>query len=204
MLVKDVMTTEVITVSASAPLKEAAELLIEHGVSGMPVVEDERVVGVISKQDFLVKEQGPAEAQRLPAWLTHHSRDEAKLAARTVRGAMSSPAVTVTPSATVSGAARRMLDAGVDRLPVLDGDELVGIVTRTDLVRAFARSDTEVEQEINERVLGHDLWLDGNAVHASVVDGNVTVDGASDEIDREVLERLVARVPGVVSVTVHG
>ena len=63
---------------------------------------------------------------------------------------MSAPAITVEPSSTVSGAAQIMIEHGINRLPVLLDERLVGILTRFDLVRAFARSDGEIEREIRE------------------------------------------------------
>jgi CBS domain-containing protein len=204
MLVKDVMTERVVTIAPSASLKEAAQLMIEHGISGLPVVEERRVIGVLSDRDFLVKEQGPRESSRWLAWLIAPATaaDEAKVQARAVRGAMTSPAVTVWKSASLAYAAQKMLEADVSRLPVLDGNELVGIVTRTDLVRAFARPDGQIEREIVEDVIGREFWPTGD-IHVSVSDGNVDVEGTPADVDDDSLRRLIARVPGVVSVTLH-
>lgn len=205
MQVKDLMTREVVTVPPSASLQEAAGLLVAHGISGVPVVEHGRVVGVLSERDFLVKEQGRPETSRWLAWLTNPLAvsDQVKLAARTVRDAMTAPALTVTPSASVAKAAKRMLEGNVSRLPVLDGEGLVGIVTRADLIRAFSRSDPELEAEIEEEVLGRQLWLDPDAVQISVDHGNVTVETHDAGVEPEILERFVSEVPGVVSVTVR-
>jgi CBS domain-containing protein len=203
MLVKDVMTEQVVTIAPSASLKDAARLMLEHGISGIPVVEEGRVVGVLSDRDFLVKEQGPLEPSRWLAWLTDPVTmvDEAKLQAHTVRGAMTVPAITVWKSASLAFAAQRMLSSDVSRLPVLDGDQLVGIVTRTDLVRAFTRTNEEIEREINEEVFGQQLWVDRGDLRVSVANGNVDVEGRRPEgVDDELLRKLVARVPGVVSV----
>ena len=73
---------------------------------------------------------------------------------------MSSPAIMISPYRSVADAARTMSETGVNRLPVVKGDELVGIVTRADLVRAFVRADSEIEQEIQGDVLRRTLWLD--------------------------------------------
>ena len=94
-----------------------------------------------------------------------------------------------------------MVEQRVNRLPVLRGDELVGIVTRADLVRVLTRSDEELRREIAEDVLRRTLWLASDDVHVEVADGAVIVRGAVDnEADAELVEHFVARVPGVVSV----
>lgn len=207
MMVKDVMTKRVVSVSPTASLKEAAALLVAHGISGMPVVEEGRVVGVLSERDFLVKEQGTPVKPRRFAWLTSPDtvRDEAKLHARTVRGAMTAPVISVTRSASLARAARRMVEADVSRLPVVDGGELVGIVTRADLVRAFVRSDEEIEREINEEVLGEQLWIGRGALRVTVENGIVSIEGRRPEnVDDELVEQLVSRVPGVVSLVLRG
>jgi osmotically-inducible protein OsmY len=94
-----------------------------------------------------------------------------------------------------------MLEQGVNRLPVVTDGRLVGIVTRADLVRAFVRSDSELEREIRIEVLQRALWIPDGMVEVSVVEGAVTLSGVVEtETDADVLVRLVQRVPGVVSV----
>lgn len=204
MQVKDVMTSEVITVAPSATLKDASRLLVERGISGVPVVDDGRVVGVLSETDFLMKERGRpvSEPRKLLSWFNGPERsttDRTKSEAEDVAGAMSSPPITVTPTTSVAVAASRMLDANVSRLPVVLGDELVGIVTRADLLRAFVRKDADIEREINAEVLVRHMLLEPTEARASVHDGHVLVT-AKRPIDVEIVERLTARVPGVVSV----
>ena len=205
MRVQDVMTTEVVSVPPTASVREAAELLVRHGISGLPVVENGRVVGVFSERDLLFKEQGQPEESRWPRWLVEPMAvaDQPKLEARTVSTAMTSPALTVYPSSTVATAAKRMLEARVSRLPVVRGDgELVGIVTRADLVRAFVRSDEEIRQEIVGDVIGRGLWLEDADLRVEVQDGEVVVSGAPmNRADEKVVRRLIERVPGVVAVT---
>jgi CBS domain-containing protein len=204
MKVKDVMTLDVVTVSPTVSLREAAELLVQKKISGIPVVDDGRVVGVFSERDLLFKEQGPLDR---PAWLRvlmdpRAVADETKLDAATVGGAMTSPAITISPSASVSTAARRMLESTVSRLPVVKGEELVGIVTRADLVRAFVRTDDEIAKEIHDDVVREDYCLAYADVKIDVHDGVVSISGrAIPPFDAELVRTLVARVPGVVSVT---
>ena len=95
-----------------------------------------------------------------------------------------------------------MSEHGINRLPVLRRDELVGIVTRTDLVRAFVRSDEDIRREIREEVLCETLWLEvPEAVVVQVERGAVRLSGRMEtRSEALLLERLVGRVPGVVSV----
>jgi CBS domain-containing protein len=164
--VGDVMTTSVVTVNQSRPLKEVAEILIERGISGVPVVDDPGdVVGVVSEADFLFKESGPeARRQRPFGRLFGDSKAMAarqqKLSATTAGEAMTSPPITVRPAQTIVEAARLMTGHLVNRLVVMDGDDLVGIVTRADLVRAFVRTDEELVKAIREEVLLRIMWLD--------------------------------------------
>ena len=203
MKVNDVMTREVATVAPSASLKEAATLLVEQGISGLPVVDGARVVGVISERDLLFKEQEQSEHPRWLAWAIDPLAvsDRPKIEAHDVGEAMTSPALTVASDDSVNVAAKMMLGSGYSRLPVIDAGNLVGIVTRADLVKAFVRPDEELAREIHDDVVVHTLWLDGQAVKVDVHDGEVTLSGRiSDDIDAELLEKLVRRVPGVVAV----
>jgi|tagenome__1003787_1003787.scaffolds.fasta_scaffold20501974_1 CBS domain-containing protein len=203
MKVSDVMTRDVITVPRSASLKEAASVLVQRDISGVPVVDGGKVVGVFSERDLLFKEQGQPDGAHWLTWLTDPLAvaDRPKLEARVVGEAMTSPAVTVDATADIPAAARLMLAAGVSRLPVLHDGYLAGIVTRADLVRAFVRTDEEIALEIRDEIVGRKLWLDEDALEITVRDGNVSVSGAlTDTVDPELLTRLIAQVPGVVSV----
>ena len=205
MKVKDVMTSEVVSVEPQTSLKDVARLLIERRVSGVPVVEnDGTVVGVVSEGDILVKER---EQHGPPSLLGHlldwDAAERAKRGATDASDAMTAPAVTIRPTRPVHEAAALMLDRSVNRLPVVDEHRrLVGIVTRADLVRAFARTDEEIEREIREDVLKRTLWASPDHFTIDVDDGEVTIEGrTTDAESAQVLTRLVERVPGVVQVS---
>jgi CBS domain-containing protein len=205
MKVRDLMTTDVLTVSPETPLKDAAAILAEHGISGLPVCdEDGRVLGIVSEGDILYKERGPRERRGgALAWLVDGSRfqDSVKAGASTAGEAMTAPAVTIAPDRPVAAAARIMLDHGVHRLPVVRDGVLLGIVTRADLVRAFTRSDDELAREIEVDVIRGALWLEPAEVEVVVDHGHVALAGEIEaRSDVEVLRKLVQRVPGVVSV----
>jgi CBS domain-containing protein len=206
MRVEDVMTTDVIGVQPTTSLKEVAGILVQHKISGLPVVAaDGAVVGVVSEGDILFKERGPSERKGRLSWLLepYGMEGRQKLEAHLAGEAMTAPAITIAPRRSVAEAARLMLEKRVNRLPVVDDEgTLIGIVTRADLVRAFARPDEAIEQEIRQDVLQHQMWLrDPAAVRVTVDGGKVTLSGTVDtRSDAEVAPVLVARVPGVVEV----
>ena len=206
MKVQDLMTRSVLTVRPDTPLKDAAALLSEHRISGLPVVDGERrVLGVLSEGDILFKESNGRESkqgflERLLA--VPQPGLELKIAARTTGEAMSAPALTIGPRRPVTEAATTMIDEGVNRLPVIDDEErLIGIITRADLVRAFVRSDAEVEHEIREDVIRRTLWIEPATIHIEVDEGEVSLSGEVEtKGDAELIPTYVQRVPGVVSV----
>ncbi len=207
MNVRDVMTRSVISVGPTTPLKEAARLLVDHQISGLPVVgRGGEVVGILSEADFLVKAQGEgAIAHRPLVRIFGDSREStaqlAKLAAVTAGGAMTSPALTIGPDARIADAAALMTSRHVNRLPVVDDGHLVGIVTRADLVRAYIRSDDELARTIREDVLLRILWLDPARFEVQVKDGVASVRGQADRRSTaEMVGRVVAMVPGIVDV----
>lgn len=201
MKVQEVMTTDVLTVGPEAPLKDVAKLLVERSISGVPVCGIEgRVLGVISEADILVKAQGAAEPRTRLARLLE-APDDPKASALVAADAMTAPPITIAPFRRVDEAARLMTEHGVNRLPVVARGELVGIVTRADLVRAFTRGDREIEHEIESELLGRTLWLEPGAVRATAVAGRVLLRGrVQTRSDAGLLERLAGRVAGVVSV----
>jgi CBS domain-containing protein len=203
MKVRDVMTEEVFTVDSDTPLKIVATRMLEYGVSGMPVVDGDRVLGVISETDVLFKERTAPDRKGLVDWLVHYAEDPplAKLEARTAGQAMTTPAVTIAPGRSIADAAERMLELSIDRLPVVDGDFLVGIVTRTDLVRAFTRGDEEIERDIREDGILRRFWLSTATIHITVEEGIVALAGrvASKELADSIVE-FAEQTPGVVSV----
>jgi len=204
MKVTDIMTRDVVTVAPETLLKDVARVLVEKRISGVPVVdEDGTVVGVVSEEDILIKErEGHGPASLLGHLLDWDEAERVKHAARAAADAMTSPAVTIRRTRPVHEAAGQMLDRGVNRLPVVDDHgRLVGIVTRADLVRAFVRSDDEIEREIRDDVLLQTLCASSDRFAIEVDKGEVTIEGRmADAESALLLRRLVERVPGVVDV----
>jgi CBS domain-containing protein len=203
MIVSQLMTKDVVTVRPDTSLKDVAALLATHGISGMPVVQDGEVLGVISEADIVYKERGPAQQADgvLGKLFSRNDTNKAKVEARTAGEAMTSPPITISPRRRVSEAARIMIEKQVNRLPVVDGGQLVGLVTRADLVRAFNRTDDEIAREIRDEVIVRTFWIATHDVDVTVSDGVVTLYGTVDTRTlAELLPRFVHAVPGVVAV----
>jgi len=201
MKVEDLMTREVRTVGPDASLKDVAALLAEHRIGGVPVVDEARKpLGVITKADIVLKEL--ADPPTTKRGLFGRKKDdgaEAKVAARTAGEAMTAPAVTISPTMPVASAAAWMVESGINRLPVVQRDAIVGIITRHDLVRVFARPDAEIEQEIRNDALAGTAWPE--SIEVMVKDGAVTMRGQADSIgEAEMLPLQVRHVLGVVAV----
>jgi CBS domain-containing protein len=200
-LVKDLMTTPVVTVGPETPFKEIVACLAEHRVSAVPVVDDSRrVLGVVSEADLLLKEEFPEPEQDLPLWWTRRARlDRAKAAASVARDLMTVAVVAVSPDATVAEAARRMHTAKVKRLPVVDrSGRLLGIVSRSDLLKVFDRSDQDIRREIIEDVIVGEFMMAPSRFFLHVTDGVVVLQGRVER--RSLLPYLVRAVQGVEGV----
>jgi CBS-domain-containing membrane protein len=198
--VHDVMTTEVATAGRNMSYKQVAKLTSDQRVTAIPVVtESNRVVGMVSEADLLRKAE--RRSWRRAGLSGRSRRDRAKAGARTAGELMTSPAITVSPDASLSAAARLMNAHHLRRLPVVNtAGELIGIVSRRDLMKVFLRPDEEIAAEVND-VLGQILLADAGPVVVSVLDGVVTLDGGlDDEHLIRVASGLAAEVAGAVEV----
>ena len=200
-LVKDLMTTPVVTVEPTTPFKEIVARLAEHRVSAVPVVDDDqRVLGVVSEADLLLKEEYPEPDKDVPRWWTKRARlERAKAAASVARDLMTVAVVSIGPEATAAEAARRMHTAAVKRLPVVDRrGRLVGIVSRGDLLKVFDRSDAAIRREIIEDVIVGEFMMAPSRFFLHVTDGVVVLQGRVE--GRSLLPYLVRAVQGVEGV----
>jgi CBS domain-containing protein len=201
MEVRELMTRDVMTFTPESSLRDAAAVLVARGITGAPVCDVAgRVIGVLSESDIVAKEQG-ADTEGVS--LFHLRRDRSgrtKQAARTVKEAMTSPPITVRPTTTVAAAAKTMMQHGVNRLPVVDGDRLAGIVTRADLVRAFTRPDDAIRDELFD-MIQRQLWIPRHDVTIEVHEGDVSISGEVENRSvAELVSAFASRVPGVVDV----
>jgi CBS domain-containing protein len=166
--VRDIMTTEVVTVRPDTPYRTVAALFREHRVSGFPVTGDDgTVIGVVSETDLLALAAGQRHRR-------HDPGDQA-----TAGDLMSHPAVTARPDDMVQAAAGLMRKHRLQRLPVvgLDG-RLVGIVSRSDVLSVFDRSDEEIRREVTQDVIADGFFTDPARFTVTVHNGVVTLAGA--------------------------
>ena len=197
MRAKDLMTRAVVTVRPGTSAKEAARLLTEHGFTTLPVVDDaERLVGVVAEADLLRNRLLPD-----PRTFVHGQPSEpAAPASRTVAEVMATDVVSATPGTHAALLGRLMLDRHLRTIPVVDGDRLVGVVSRRDLLRTIARDDATIAADVR-----HHLSVASGRIgwRVTVADGVVTLDGeGADEVERHVATVVAGAVPGVVGVEV--
>ncbi len=186
---KDVMSSPVVTVRPDTPVTDAAALMAAHHISGLPVVTAEgELVGIVTEADLLRHARGGR-------------RERGARAVRLrVRDLMTSPVVTVDEEALLSEVAALMVRRQINRVPVMRAGQLVGIVSRADIVRALARSDEEIAAAVRDSLL-HDLWVDTSRLTVEVRQGVVILDGEVDRwSEKQLVERWVAAADGVVGV----
>jgi CBS domain-containing protein len=206
--VRDVMTTRVVAVREGVTFKDIVGLLTEYRVSAFPVLDDQgEVVGVVSEADLLSKEALVAAMGRQAVRLgriagSPYRGGLAKAAAVTAADLMTEPPIVVTPDEPVTSAARLMYHARVKRLPVVgEKGQLIGIVSRADVLSVYSRPDSEIRQEITENVIRGEFFADPGHFTVTVSDGIVTLEGYPESTVRG--RDMVAEawhVEGVVSV----
>jgi CBS domain-containing protein len=201
--VKDVMTSRVVYAKRGASFKEIAIRMRDMRVSGFPVVDDAgHVVGVVSEADLLGKQALDAAdgLTGMVAGMLRHKEYE-KAEAVTAGDLMTSPAVTVFPDDTVEHAAKLMYSRKLKRLPVVNAaGQLAGIITRTDILAVFNRTDADISEEITGTILGEFL-TDPHRFTVTVRDGVVTLEGEPDTVSLgHDLVRQVRHIQGVVGV----
>lgn len=194
------MTRKVVTAELDTPFKQLEVLMADHHISAVPVLDAEgKTVGVVSEADLLLRTE--AAGDEPGDWSTGSRHRRAKAHAETAQGLMSSPALTIEPSAPLAAAARMMRKGGVKRLPVVEGGRLVGILSRADVLKSYLRPDADIRIAVVEGVIEGSMWLDPGSIDVVVEDGVVRMSGEVDQrSDVEILATLTLGVEGVVAV----
>jgi CBS domain-containing protein len=165
--------------------------------------DQDRPLGLVSEADLLRHEAAADDPAGLTPAPRMSARDRARSEATTARGLMTSPAVCARPEWTVVEAARLMELHHYKRLPVVDeAGRLIGIVSRSDLLRVFLRHDTAIREEIRHDVMVRVMELPADTIGVTVEQGRVTLTGTLEfRSSVTALVRLCRGVDGVVAVT---
>ncbi|MFG1928837.1 CBS domain-containing protein [Cryptosporangium sp. NPDC048952] len=201
--VSDIMTTKVHTVDVTAPAKTVAKVLDANGMTGLPVLNQiGEVVGVVTLTDLLHKITYQDEQDDWPRLLRRHHVDRAKARAATAGELMTAPAITIGPDASIVEAAARLERHAIRRLPVVDSiGDLVGVLSRGDVIKVLTRPDAAIYVEVLSDVVERVLLLTPEAVEVQVTDGVVTLRGRLARRSEAVLvAALVRRIDGVIRV----
>lgn len=202
--VADVMTSRVHVASRLAPFKLLVRLIEENRVSAIPIVDQQGVpVGIVSESDLLLKERRfELEASVDLLHVQKRRQDRVKARAQVASELMTSPAITVALDTNLGDAAHLMQEKNVRRLIVVDErGRIAGIVSRTDLLQVFLRSDEELRQEITKNLIPALLLPPDDAVGVDVSWNVATLSGEVDrKSDAEILKRMTLQLDGVVDV----
>jgi CBS domain-containing protein len=217
MKTSEIMTRDIVSIAPGASLREAIRLMLEQRISGLPVVDGEgRLVGILTEGDLLRRGETGTERHRRP-WLEfllgpgRLAGDYVKTHGRRVEEIMTREVVVIGPETTVSELVETMDHRRIKRLPVLDGDALVGIVSRADLMRALAdildhgETAPAGDEAIRERVLAElqraQGWAPRSGISVTVKGGVVELNGAIfAEKERAAIRVAAENVPGVRAV----
>jgi CBS domain-containing protein len=215
----DIMTRHVVTIEASAPIATAVRLMVENRISGLPVVDTAgKLVGIITEGDFLRRTETGTEMRRA-RWLEfligpgRGASDYVRTHARKVEEVMSPDVASVTREATLSDIVRLMERRHVKRVPVVQDDRVVGIVSRANLMRVLAGIGAEVppvavdDAALRDRILAEldkQSWAPRSGINVMVRNGVVDLWGTIlDERERPALRVVAENIPGVKAVEDH-
>lgn len=215
MKVKDIMTPDVITVGPDVPVHKAARLMVDHGVSGLPVVDEGgAVVGIVSEGDLIVRQKAP---ERRPWWKLFFddaeelAREYRKKAGTIVREVMTRDVIGVSPELPIGSAALLLDKHRIRRLPVVADGRLVGIVSRGDLVKALAAapavearlSGAGLVDEMKAR-LARESWVSPHALVITASEGVLSLWGLVwSDAERSAIETMARGIEGCTGVENH-
>lgn len=220
MKASDLMTSPVITVNPDTPVRHIAALLLRHRISALPVLQDGKLVGIVSEADLLHRHELGTESRSRggPWWLRMFSGEQTieeyvKSHAARARDIMTAQVVSITPDTPIAEIALLLEKRGVKRVPVLERGRLVGIVSRSNLVQALAAragameagntSDGAIRERLSKELERH-VWWRPEVSNILVTDGVVHYFGMVDSDAQRRAARVAAEsVPGVRSVTDH-
>ena len=219
MIASDVMTCTILSVRSDATIAEAIRAMLDNRISGLPVIDEAgRLVGILTEGDLLRRGETGTERHR-PRWLEilmgpgRLAEEYVRTHGRRIAEVMTRDPVTVSPDTPLEEIVALMERHRIKRVPVLDGDVPVGILSRADLLRGLAGALAEApaaaasDEEIHERILAElarAAWVPRDGVAITVENGVVDLNGVIlDEKERVALRVAAENVPGVRAVQDH-
>lgn len=217
MKASDVMTRDVVTVSPNDLVQDVARTLLKHRISGVPVVDQAgKIVGIVSEGDLMRRAETDTDAQR--SWWLRAVASSETLATeyvrshgRTAADIMTTRVLTASPETSLRDLAAKMERKHIKRLPIVENGKLVGIVSRANLMQAFATievvpagkaatDDTGLREQVMQRIR-KEGWSSPSTVNVLVYQGVVELWGLVNTESEHKAVRIVAEsTPGVVSV----
>ena len=216
MKANDVMTVDLVSVSPDHSVRHAARIMLNHRISGLPVVDDDgRLVGIVTEGDLMRRSELGAQALKPIGRHFATSEDGARAYVKShswkVSDVMTSDPIVVDEETPLARTAALMAERGIKRVPVMRGEHLVGIVSRADLLRiliaakfdATAPGDDAIRRSILTR-LREDAGINGDELTLTVADGLVHISGAvSSHSERDAVRVVAEGVRGVKGVFDH-
>jgi CBS domain-containing protein len=215
MKARDVMVSPVITVKPHSSVRQLAKLLLQHRISAVPVVDDAgKIVGMVSEGDLLHRVEAGTEQQR-SWWLLGFAEEEklaaeyAKAHAHKISDVMTQNVIAATPETPLHEIAALLEKNSIKRVPIVKDGQLVGIVSRANLVQAVASTRKELEiplsdTAIRDRLLAHlkaQSWAHTWLLNVTVVDGIVDLWGITkSEAQKKAIRVAAEATHGVRSV----
>ncbi|OWV96074.1 hypothetical protein ATY81_27985 [Rhizobium sp. R72] len=203
MQAKDIMTTNVVSISPAVGVRHAVAVMIQNNISGLPVVDDEsRVCGMLTEGDLMLRREIRLSPRAVrSAELISEIDLERYICSHgwSVADVMSQDVIVARPDSEVSDIAESLQAHRIKRLPIVEDGRLVGIVSRRDILRIIVeapsitlpREDESIRLAIRTR-LRADLGLTPQKIQVSVANGQVTVDGqVESDLKRKAIKVLV-------------
>lgn len=218
----DIMTSPAISVGPETPVPQVAALLSKHRISAVPVVEAGRLVGLVSEADLLHRHEIGTDASARPprGWrrLFHYDASAAEYAkshAMRARDVMTRDVISIGADAPVQEIVALLEQRNVKRVPVVREANVIGIVSRADVVRALAKqgrpaaqalSDKAIEERLTAELERHSWWC--RPYSSVVVDNGVVhyrgiIDSPDEQAQRDAARVAAENLPGVRAVEDH-
>ncbi len=214
----DVMTRNVVSIAPDATVLQAARMMLEHHISGLPVVDDGKLVGIVSEGDFLRRQETQTQRRR-SRWLEflmgpgRMAEEYTRTHGSKVSEVMTTTLQTVEENTSLEDIVKLMERHRIKRVPVMRAGKMVGIITRANLMHAMVglargakpvkASDAAIREQLM-KIMQEQTWAPTAMVDVQVHDGVVELWGTIiDERQRDALKVAAENIPGVGAVRDH-